>query len=90
MLDTLFVLKKKQEKLDAEASSLRLQVQSKEATIKRKQEEKANLKSSIEIQRAEQEQDFSKLRKQLDDQKANITHQRKLLNELQALNERTQ
>ena len=34
--------------------------------------------------------DFSKLRKQLDEQKALISNQRKLLNELQVLNEMTQ
>ena len=38
----------------------------------------------------DQEQEFSKLRKQLDDQKALINNQRKLLNELQVLNEMTQ
>ena len=90
MLDTLFILRKKQEKLDEEAESLRMDVQNKEAIIKRREEEKGNLRQAIEIQKAEQEMDFSKLRKQLDEQKALISNQRKLLNELQVLNEMTQ
>jgi len=36
MLDTLFILRKKQEKLDEEAENLRMEVQSKEALIKRR------------------------------------------------------
>lgn len=90
MLDTLFVLRKKQQKLDEEADALRLQVQNKESIIKRREEEKSSLKTGIKNQEADQDQDFSKLRKQLDDQKALIGNQRKLLNELQVLNEMTQ
>lgn len=90
MLDTLFILRKKQEKLDEEAELLRIAVQNKESIIKRREEEKGNLRQAIEIQKAEQEMDFSKLRKQLDEQKALISNQRKLLNELQVLNEMTQ
>jgi spore cortex formation protein SpoVR/YcgB (stage V sporulation) len=67
LLDTLYILRKKQEKLDAEANALRMDVQTKEAIIKKREEEKGSLKAAIEIQRAEQDFDFSKLRKQLDD-----------------------
>ena len=67
-----------------------MQVQSKEATIKRREEEKGCLKSAIEVQKNDQEDDFSKLRATLDEQKQLISNQRKLLNELQVLNEMTQ
>jgi hypothetical protein len=40
-----------------------MQVQNKEATIKRKQEEKGNLKTAIEDQKNDHELEFSKLRR---------------------------
>ncbi len=51
-----------------------MEVQTKELIIKKREEEKGNLKAAIEIQRAEQDFDFSKLRKQLDDQKSLIAN----------------
>jgi len=87
LIDTLFKLRKEQEKLDAEAESLRTQISTKEAIIKMKEDEKGNLKSTIENEKNEQEEDFDKLRAQLDEQKDMIKKQRNLLNHLQVLNE---
>lgn len=90
LLDTLYVLKKKQKKLDEEAETLRMHVKSKEAIIKMKEDERGSLKSTIENEKQTQEVEMSKLKKQLDDQKNLINNQRKLLNQLQVMNEYSQ
>ena len=48
LLDTLYVLKKKQTKLDEESETLRMHVKSKEIIIKMKEDERGNLKATIE------------------------------------------
>lgn len=48
LLDTLYVLKKKQKTLDEEADTLRMHVQTKETLIKMKEDERGNLKATIE------------------------------------------
>ena len=90
LLDTLYVLKKKQKKLDEEADTLRMHVKTKEAMIKMKEDERGNLKATIENEKQEQDIEMNKLRKQLDDQKNLIGNQRKLLNQLQVMNEYSQ
>ena len=54
-----------------------------------KEDEKGNLKTMLENEKNANDLEFSKLRKQLDEQKALIGNQRKLLNKLQVLNEVT-
>lgn len=76
--------------LDNEAELLRVQVNTKERMIKMKEDEKGNLKTTLENEKNGNDFEFSKLRKQLDEQKALIGNQRKLLNKLQVLNEVTQ
>lgn len=90
LLDTLYVLKKKQKKLDDEAETLRMHVKSKEGLIKMKEDARGNLKATIENEKQEQDVEMSKLRKQLDEQKNLIGNQRKLLNQLQVMNEYSQ
>jgi len=51
LLETLVTLKKKQENLDIELGMVRAQVQSKEALIKLKEDEKSMLKQRIEDDR---------------------------------------
>ena len=67
-----------------------MQVCTKERMIKMKEDEKGNLKATLENEKKDQDFEFAKLRKQLDEQKALIGNQRKLLNKLQVLNEVTQ
>ena len=90
LLDTLYVLKKKQKVLDDEADTLRMHVKTKEAMIKMKEDERGNLKACIENEKQEQDFEMNKLRKQLDEQKTLIGNQRKLLNQLQVMNEYSQ
>ena len=58
--------------------------------IKMKEDEKGSLKATLENEKQQKDAEFSKLRQQLDEQKSLIGKQRKLLNELQVLNEVTQ
>lgn len=90
LLDTLYVLKKKQKTLDDEAETLRMHVKGKEAIIRMKEDERGNLKATIENEKQAQDVEMNKLRKQLDDQKNLIGNQRKLLNQLQVMNEFSQ
>ena len=90
LLKTMFQLKKKQEKLDNEAELLRMHVKTKETMIKMKEDEKGALKATLEDEKKEMDNEFHKLREQLDEQKTLIGNQRKLLNKLQVLNEVTQ
>lgn len=90
LLKTFYQLRQKQMALDNEAELLRVQVNTKERMIKMKEDEKGNLKTTLENEKNGNDFEFSKLRKQLDEQKALIGNQRKLLNKLQVLNEVTQ
>lgn len=90
LLDTLFVLRRKQDKLDKELNDITSIVQSKEALIKVKEDEKSALQAQINDEAKMYAQQFEKLRIQLKDQTALMASQRKLLNELQVLNEFTQ
>ena len=55
-----------------------------------KEDARGNLKATIENEKQEQDVEMSKLRKQLDEQKNLIGNQRKLLNQLQVMNEYSQ
>jgi hypothetical protein len=69
IMETLYLLKIKQEELDGEAESLREIIKSKEVIIKQKEETKASIKQTIEIQNAEKENEIHALRVQLDEQR---------------------
>jgi len=66
-----------------------MQVSTKERMIKMKEDDKGKLKATLEDEKRDQDFQFAKLRKQLDEQKELIGNQRKLLNKLQVLNEVT-
>lgn len=82
IMETLYLLKVKQEELDSEAESLREVINTKEVVIKQKEETKASVKQTIEIQNAEKENEIHALRVQLDEQRQLLDSQRRLLNEL--------
>lgn len=67
LLDTLFVLKKKQEKLDQDLRYYQNQVQNKEALIKMKEDEKSGLRALIEDDSKAHENQFKKIRNNLED-----------------------
>lgn len=90
IMETLYLLKVKQEELDSEAETLREVINNKEVVIKNKEETKASVKQTIEIQNAEKENEIHALRVQLDEQRQLMDSQRRLLNELQVLCEVTQ
>lgn len=72
LLKTFYQLRQKQMALDNEAELLRVQVNTKERMIKMKEDEKGNLKTTLENEKNGNDFEFSKLRKQLDEQKALI------------------
>lgn len=90
IMETLYLLKVKQEELDAESEMLREVIKTKEITIKDKEQTKAQIKQTIEIQNADKENEIHALRVQLDEQRQLMDSQRRLLNELQVLCEVTQ
>jgi len=90
IMERLYLLKVRQEELDGEAESLREVINTKEVVIKQKEETKASVKQTIEIQNAEKENEIHALRVQLDEQRQLLDSQRRLLNELQVLCEATQ
>ena len=59
-----------------------MHVKTKETMIKMKEDEKGTLKATLETEKKHQDFEFSKLRKQLDEQSTLIANQRKLLNKL--------
>lgn len=90
IMETLYLMKVKQEELDSESESLREMINSKEVVIKNKEETKASVKQTIEIQNAEKENEIHALRMRMDEQRQLMDGQRRLLNELQMLSEVTQ
>ena len=62
LLDTLFVLRKKQEKLDHQLDEIRDTLQQKEALIKIKEDEKSRTKAQIENDAGAHEGQFKALR----------------------------
>ena len=87
LIQTLYQLRKKQDKLNQDAETLEFEVKTKEALIKIKEDEKGDLKSTIENEKKEQDAEINKLKMQLDVQKQMIVNQRNLLNHFQVLNE---
>ena len=65
-------------------------INTKEQVIKGKEEGKASIKQTIEIENADRENQIHALRRQLEEQRVLMDGQRKLLNELQVLCEFTQ
>lgn len=90
LMESLYLLKIRAEEMDAEASSLREMINTKEVLIKRKEEEKGEIKATIEIENADRENEIQALRNQLAEQNALLDSQRKQLNELQVRCEFTQ
>lgn len=82
LMETLYMLKIKQEELESEAQGLRDNINNKEQIIKGKEEQKASIKQTIEIENADRENEIHALRKQLEEQKALMDGQTRLLNEL--------
>lgn len=82
LMETLYILKIKQEELESQAQGLRENIRNKESNIKMKEEEKASIKALVEVENADRENQIHALRKQLDEQKQLLDGQRKLLNEL--------
>ncbi len=72
LLKTLYKLRQQQIKLEDDANLLRMHVKQKEGMIKMKETEKGNLKAAYEDQKNEHDLEFSKLRRQLDEQKSLI------------------
>lgn len=89
LMETLYMLKIKQEEMDMEAQQLRDIITNKERVIKQKQEQKGAIKQNIEIENADRENQIHALRKQLDEQRQLMDGQTRLLNELQVLCEFT-
>lgn len=90
LMETLYILKVKQEELESQGQVMRDNIKNKEINIKLKEEEKAAIKASVEVENADRENQIASLRKQLDEQRQLLDGQRKLLNELQVLCEFTQ
>ena len=72
LLKTLYKLRQQQEKLEAEADLLRMHVKTKETMIKMKEDEKGNLKATLENEKRQLDHEIKKLRNAVDDQKALI------------------
>ena len=68
-METLYLLKIKSEELDGEAQGLREVINTKELVIKEKEEDKAQIKQTIEVENADRENEIHALRKQLDEQR---------------------
>jgi len=58
LMESLYLLKIRAEEMDAEASSLREMINTKEVLIKRKEEEKGEIKATIEIENADRENEI--------------------------------
>ena len=89
LMETLYLMKVRQEELDAQAQTMREVIQAKEVVLKSKEEHKAAIKQTIEIENAARENEIHALRVQLNEQKQLLEGQRRLLNELQVLCELT-
>lgn len=63
LMETLYILKIKQEELESNASGLRENIQGKEIHIKLKEEEKAAIKALVEVENADRENQIHALRK---------------------------
>lgn len=62
LMETLYILKIRQEEMEKEADQLREVIQDKEAQIKAKEDEKARIKQTIEIENADLENEIQALR----------------------------
>ena len=82
LMETLYILKVKQEEMESKAQELRAVIQLKEVMIKTKEEEKASIKATVEVENADRENQIHALRKQVEAQRQLLDGQRKLLNEL--------
>ena len=76
LLKTLYSLRKKQQELDSEADLLMMHVKSKEMMIKMKEDEKGQIKATLETEKRHMDSEFNKLRTQLDQQSKLIQDQR--------------
>lgn len=63
LMETLYMLKIKQEELESEAQGLRDNINTKELVIKGREEKKAAIKQTIEIENADRENEIHALRK---------------------------
>jgi len=63
LMETLYMLKIKQEELESEAQGLRDNINTKELVIKGREDKKAVIKQTIEIENADRENEIHALRK---------------------------
>ena len=63
LMETLYILKVKQEELESKAGGLRENIKNKEINIKLKEEEKAAIKATVEVENADRENQIHALRK---------------------------
>jgi|TARA_B110001450_G_C17496414_1_gene430479 predicted nucleic acid-binding Zn-ribbon protein len=63
LMETLYILKVKQEELESNAMGLRENIKGKEVHIKLKEEEKAAIKATVEVENADRENQIHALRK---------------------------
>jgi len=89
LLSNLYAQKKKQEELDEEADNLRDVINSKEYQIQKKEEEINRVKRFIEMETHEKELQIKKFREDTGEQRKVIENQKKMIHELQILNDFT-
>ncbi len=90
LMETLGTHKKKQDDLDREVDRLRQTINAKEADIAAKEEEVTNLKRLIELETNEKEIETRRIRTEIEEQLKVIEGQKKVILELQVLNDYTQ
>lgn len=90
LMETLYMMKMRQQELDSESGALREDINDREHILKEKEGVKAGILQQIQIDKATRENEIYRLREQLDDQRNYLDDQRRLLNELSALAEQYQ
>ncbi|CDW82986.1 UNKNOWN [Stylonychia lemnae] len=90
LLNNLYTQKKRQEEVEQEADNLRDVINTKEYEISIKEEEVNKLKRLIELETSEKETEIKRIRHDIDEQQKVLDNQRKIIQELQILNDFTQ
>eukprot|EP00347_Sterkiella_histriomuscorum_P010875 403374585 len=90
LLNNLYAQKKKQEDIEQEADNIRDIINTKEYEISIKEEEVNKLKRLIELETSEKEIEIKRIRGDIEEQKQVLENQKKIIQELQILNDFTQ
>lgn len=69
LMETLYLMKVRQEELDAQATAMRDVINQKEKVLRSKEDHKAAIKQTIEIENAARENEVHALRVQLNEQR---------------------